>query len=114
MNDRLDPVVANEASDEGLVAAVAGDQRHAIRDGRGESGRKIVEHDDALAGVAELKYHVAADIAGAAGDQDRHAVGSAALATRSHEYFEKIIADGSGFRGRSSEAPMTQRPRRSS
>ena len=37
-----------------------------------EAGRQIVEHDDALAGVDQRVDHVAADIAGAAGDQDRH------------------------------------------
>ena len=33
---------------------------------------EIVEHDDALAGVDERVNHVAADIPGAAGDQDGH------------------------------------------
>jgi hypothetical protein len=37
-----------------------------------KSGRKIVEHDDALAGREERVEHVAADVAGAAGDQNRH------------------------------------------
>ena len=37
-----------------------------------ESSRKIVEHDDALAGRDERVDHMAADVAGAAGDQDRH------------------------------------------
>ena len=37
-----------------------------------EAGRQIVEHDHALAGVDQRVHHVAADIAGAAGDQDRH------------------------------------------
>ena len=40
-----------------------------------EAGREIVEHDDPLAGVEQRMDHVAADIAGAAGDQDRHALG---------------------------------------
>ena len=39
---------------------------------QGEAGREIVEDDNALAGVAELKHHVAADITGSAGDQYRH------------------------------------------
>ena len=37
-----------------------------------KAGRQIVEHDHALAGIDELVDHVAADIAGAAGDQDCH------------------------------------------
>ena len=72
MDDGLDPVLTDQARDQCLVAAVAGDQRHAFRDRPWKAGREIVEHDDALAGVAELKHHVAADITGSAGDQYRH------------------------------------------
>jgi hypothetical protein len=41
-----------------------------------ETGRKIVEHHDTLAGIEERVNHVASDISGAAGDQDRHARGA--------------------------------------
>ena len=40
-----------------------------------EAGREIVEHHHPLASIDERMDHVAADIAGTAGDQDRHAVG---------------------------------------
>ena len=40
-----------------------------------KAGREIVEHHHALAGIDERMHHVAADIAGAAGDQDRHVLG---------------------------------------
>ena len=43
------------------------------RDRPAEAGREIVEDDDLLAGVEQLPDHVAADIAGAAGDQNAHA-----------------------------------------
>ena len=56
-----------------LIAAVADDERHARRHRPVEAGRQIVEHHHALAGIDQRVNHVAADIAGAAGDQDRHA-----------------------------------------
>src|SRR5262245_26679311 len=40
-----------------------------------ETGREVVEHHDALAGIDERMNHMASDIAGAAGNQDRHARG---------------------------------------
>ena len=42
------------------------------RDQEAESGRQIVEHDDRFARVDEFVHHVAADVAGAARDQNRH------------------------------------------
>jgi hypothetical protein len=36
------------------------------------SGREIIEHDDVFAGVNQLTDHVTADVAGAAGNEDRH------------------------------------------
>ena len=39
-----------------------------------EAGRQVVEHDHALAGVDKFVHHVAADITGAAGHQDCHAL----------------------------------------
>ena len=59
-------------ADQRLVAGLADDERHALGDRPVEAGRQIVEHDHALAGIGELVDHVAADIAGAAGDQDCH------------------------------------------
>ena len=49
---------------------IALDEPRLGRDRPVEAGRQIVEHDDVLAGIDELPDHVAADIAGAAGDQD--------------------------------------------
>ena len=74
MDDRIDPVLLDETLDQRLIAAVADDERHARGNGPVESGGKVVEHDDALAGIDEVEHHVATDIAGSAGDEDRHAV----------------------------------------
>ena len=68
------PWLADETGDQRLVAGLADDERHALGNGPVEAGGQIVEHDDALAGVDQRMDHVAADIAGAAGDQDCHAV----------------------------------------
>ena len=73
MDDGLDAVLADQTNDELLVAGIADDERHALGEQPGESGREVVEHHDALAGIDEFVHHMAADIAGSAGDQDRHA-----------------------------------------
>ena len=72
MNDRVDVVVADDCRDERLIAALADNQRNARRNRPIEAGRQVVEHHHALAGVAQRVHHVTADIAGAAGDQNRH------------------------------------------
>ena len=51
-----------------LVPGLADHEGDARGDRPVESGRKIVEHDDALARRDERVDHVAADVAGAAGD----------------------------------------------
>ena len=38
----------------------------------GKAGGEIVDHDDAFAGFRQRQNHVAADIAGAAGDEHGH------------------------------------------
>ena len=59
-----------------MVARVTDKKRGAVRYRPIETGCKIVEHHDALAGIEERVNHVASEIAGAAGDQDRHAGGA--------------------------------------
>jgi hypothetical protein len=56
------------------VAAIADGERRARRDRPIEAGGEIVEQHDALSGIDERVNHVATNIAGAADDQDRHAV----------------------------------------
>jgi hypothetical protein len=57
-----------------LVSGIAGDQRRAWRHRPVEPGGQIIEHHDLVAGLKEGVNHVAADVAGAAGNQDRHVV----------------------------------------
>ncbi len=72
MDDGVDPVLRDRLRDQRLIADIADDKWHARRHRPVEAGREIVEHDHTLAGVEQRVDHVAADIAGAAGDQDRH------------------------------------------
>jgi hypothetical protein len=56
-----------------MIAGFADGERHALRQRPVEAGREIVEHDHTFARVDERVHHMASDIAGAAGNQDRHA-----------------------------------------
>ena len=76
MDDGVDPMLRDQRRDQRLVAGLADDKRHVLRHRPVEAGRQIVEHHHALAGIDERVDHVAADIAGAAGDQDRHRTGA--------------------------------------
>ena len=60
---------AQQHRDHVAVGRVA-DHEVAVQHGRAEAGREVVEHDDVLAALTELANHVAADVAGAAGDED--------------------------------------------
>src|SRR5262249_8739493 len=75
MDNGVDPVLRDQRSHARLVTDVADHERRALRYRPIETGREVVEHHDALAGVDERMNHMASDIAGAAGDQDRHARG---------------------------------------
>jgi hypothetical protein len=68
-------VLHDQRSHARLISDVTDDERGALRDRPIETGREVVEHNDALAGIDERMNHVASDIAGAAGDQERHARG---------------------------------------
>ena len=74
MDDGGDAVLLDGLGHQRPVAGRAGDKGHRARDQESEAGRQIVEHDHALAGVDKFVHHVAADIAGAAGHQDCHAL----------------------------------------
>jgi hypothetical protein len=77
MNDLADLVLGDEAGDQWLVAGVADDERHALGNGPVEAGGEIVQHHHALPRVSEGMDHVASDVSGAAGNEDRHYAGSA-------------------------------------
>ena len=73
MDHRIDAMFTDEPGNEGLIAGFSDDERHALRDGPRVPRRKIVEDNDAFTRIEQLVHHVAADIAGPAGDQDCHA-----------------------------------------
>ena len=62
--------VGQHGVDRDLVGQLGHHQRHAIGHRRAMPGRKVVEHDDVLAARGQQRNEVAADIAGAAGDQE--------------------------------------------
>src|SRR6516164_4682421 len=74
MDDGVDLVFCNQRRYLRLVPAVTDDEHGPPRHRPIETGGEIVEHHHPLAGIDERMNHVAADITGAAGDQDRHAV----------------------------------------
>jgi hypothetical protein len=59
---------------ERLVPGVTDDKLGALRYRPIETGTEIIEYHDAFAAIEEGVNHVAADVAGAAGDQDSHAI----------------------------------------
>ena len=91
MNDRLDAVLLDQMGDQGLVAAIAVDQLRLRRDRPAEAGRQVVEDDHVLAGIDQMPDHVAADIAGAAGDQDAHAGTVPHAATLTINLSERVL-----------------------
>ena len=70
------PCSRDQLRDQRLIAGLADDERHRLGQRQSKAGREVVEHDDPLAGIDQRMHHVAADIAGAAGDQDRHVCAS--------------------------------------
>ena len=54
------------------VAEVAREEAHSFRNRRPVPVREVVEDGHVVAGVAELAHGVAADVAGAAGDEHLH------------------------------------------
>ncbi len=69
MDDRADAVLLDHPRHQRLVADVALDERRRIRDGPAEAGAKVVDHHHFAPGVEQRKHRMAADIAGAAGDE---------------------------------------------
>ena len=65
-----DAVAGDEIADQCAVAGVALDEGHVPGHPLAAPGGEVVQHDDRRAGVPEREHGVAADVAGAAGDQD--------------------------------------------
>ena len=67
------PARAHQAVEQDAVADIADDQLGLRRHRPIEAGGQVVENDDPLAASDQLQNHMAADKAGAAGDQNAHA-----------------------------------------
>jgi len=67
VHHRLDLVLLQQGTHPGAVANVAGDE-WCIEHRLAKSARQVIEHDYALAALAQLQGNVAADVARAAGD----------------------------------------------
>jgi hypothetical protein len=72
MDNGVDPMRGDERAHARLVPSIAYDERRARRHRPVEAGGQIIEHHGLLSGLEEGVNHVAADVAGAAGDQDGH------------------------------------------
>src|ERR1700692_2652421 len=70
MHDGIDSALRQEARTQRVVAPIA---PHPPPWGSRlpEAAAQVVEDDDVFARLAQLTYHVAADVAGTAGDQNR-------------------------------------------
>ncbi len=76
MDDVGDVVLGDDATDQPLVAGVADHQRHALGDRPGKAGGQIVQHNDPFPRFEQGVDHVASDVPGAAGNEDRHELDS--------------------------------------
>ena len=74
MGDRVNRMLLDQSGDQVRVARVADDELCAFGHGPGEAGGEVVENHDRFARIQQRQGHVAADIAGAAGDQNAHAL----------------------------------------
>ena len=72
VNDGRDRIVVQKPPDHDLVADMALMEVGAIRHKPAHSGGEVVEHDDIEIALERGVNHVAADIAGSAGDQNGH------------------------------------------
>ncbi len=74
MYDRGDRIVVQQTANEELVADLALVEMRAIGHQAPHSRREIVQHNHIEAALKRSEDHVAADIAGTAGDQNGHDV----------------------------------------
>ncbi len=72
MHDRVDTAPLDQPVEKDTVADIADDELRLGSNRPIEAGRQVVEDDDALAATDKLIHHVAADKAGAPGDQNAH------------------------------------------
>ena len=80
MHHGIDAALTQQFVDANFITGI-GDDELGTDHGLRESGAQIVDDDDALAGLDELQHDVAADVAGAASDENRAAL----IGYESHE-----------------------------
>jgi hypothetical protein len=86
VHDRVDVVLREDARHEVAITGVADDEL-AVRHRLAKAGGQVVERHDALAGRAELAHDVAADVAGAAGDEN----------SVCHAWSPRVLQGGAGM-----------------
>ena len=80
MHDGANAEVVDDAVDQHPLGDRAMEERHVVGHDLARAVRQIVDDGNAPAGILERKNSVAADIAGAAGDEDRDFLHRARLA----------------------------------
>jgi len=65
-------VFADQTRNKHLIAGIADEKQHTLRNCPSKAGRKVVKYDDLLTGIEKLENHMAANIASSASDQHSH------------------------------------------
>ncbi len=74
MRNGLNRIFGENPDEQGLVAEIADDQVGPLRHVPAIAGRQIIDDDDRLALVEKSENHMAANVSGAARNQDCHCV----------------------------------------
>ena len=72
VRDRVDGVLGDEPQHKRGISRIPANESRAVGHGGSKTRREIVENDHFFTGIEELEHHMAADVAGAAGHQNRH------------------------------------------
>ena len=86
MHDRLDALFGEDAADQRAIGDIAFVERHVVGHRLARAVRQIVNHRDAPPRVLQRKHRVAADVSGAAGDEDWDFAHAPALAKARGEF----------------------------
>jgi len=70
VHDRADPLFGEDAGEQRAILDVAFVERHAVGDGEAEARGQVVDDADGHAPVRQREDRMAADVAGAAGDEN--------------------------------------------
>ena len=75
MHDRSRALLGEDPREQPGILDVAFVERHALGHRETEAGDQVVDHRDRPAGIEQRQHRVAADITGAAGDEDGELLG---------------------------------------